>query len=155
MKLNARETLLWVGPNAGDYRYVLSPETYSRLSDDKVVEEAALRSGVSKGVMKACWDAAGEVIKSWATEGHSVAIPGLGSMRFGVRAKSCASVSDVSTSLIKSRRVIFTPNTDIKDALNNTSISITCYDKNGNIVTATTDQSGSTTDDGDGDEYVG
>ena len=38
------------------------------------------------------WDAAGEVIKAWATEGHSVAIPGLGSMRFGLRAKSVANV---------------------------------------------------------------
>jgi hypothetical protein len=28
--------------------------------------------------MQACWDAAGEVIKAWATEGHSVALPGLG-----------------------------------------------------------------------------
>ena len=153
ISLNARETLLWVGPNAGDYRFVLNTNLYNKLSDSKVIEEAALRSGVSKGVMKACWDAAGEVIKSWATEGHSVAIPGLGSMRFGVRAKSCASVDDVSTSLIKSRRVIFTPSVDIKNALNNTSISITCYDKNGNIVKSTTDESGSTTDDGD--EFVG
>ena len=32
----------------------------------------------AKGVMQACWDAAGEVIKAWATEGHSVALPGLG-----------------------------------------------------------------------------
>ncbi len=41
-----------------------------------MIREAALRSGVSQGVMKACWDAAGEVIKAWATEGHSVALPG-------------------------------------------------------------------------------
>ena len=29
-------------------------------------------------------DAAGEVIKAWATEGHSVALPGLGTMGFGL-----------------------------------------------------------------------
>lgn len=28
--------------------------------------------------MAACWKDAGEVIKAWATEGHSVALPGLG-----------------------------------------------------------------------------
>ena len=35
-------------------------------------------------------DEAGEVIKAWATEGHSVALPGLGTMRFGLSAKSVA-----------------------------------------------------------------
>ena len=71
----------------GVWRYVMQPELYIALSQAKVIKEAALRSGVSQGVMKACWDAAGEVIKAWATEGHSVALPGLGTMRFGLRAQ--------------------------------------------------------------------
>ena len=57
----------------GVWRYVMSPDLYIALSQEKVIKEAALRSGVSRGVMQACWDAAGEVIKAWATEGHSVA----------------------------------------------------------------------------------
>ena len=69
----------------GVYRYVMQPDLYIALSQAKVIREAALRSGVSQGVMKACWDAAGEVIKAWATEGHSVTLPGLGTMRFGLR----------------------------------------------------------------------
>ena len=84
--------------------------------------------------MQACWDAAGEVIKAWATEGHSVALPGLGTMRFGLRAKNCASVNDVKTSLIKSRRIIFTPTGELKDELHSTAIQITCYDRNGDEV---------------------
>jgi hypothetical protein len=84
--------------------------------------------------MKACWDAAGQVIRAWATEGHSVALPGLGSMRFGLRAYSVASVNDVKSSLIKSRRIIFTPDTELKDELKNTAIQITCYDRNGKEV---------------------
>ena len=71
---------------------------------DKVIKEAALRSGVTEGVMQACWDGAGKVIKAWATEGHSVALPGLGTMRFGLRAKAVENVNDVKTSLIKTRR---------------------------------------------------
>ena len=82
----------------GVWRYVMQPDLYIALNQAKVIREAALRSGVSQGVMKACWDAAGEVIKAWATEGHSVALPGLGSMRFGLRAKSVAKVEDVKTS---------------------------------------------------------
>ena len=74
----------------GEYRYVMLPEMYSALGQEKVIREAALRSGVSQGVMQTCWDAAGEVIKAWATEGHSVALPGLGTMRFGLSAQSVA-----------------------------------------------------------------
>lgn len=144
IKLKAKETLQRVGDYAGQYRFVLNTELYNKLSENKVIQEAALRSGVSKGIMQACWDAAGEVIKAWATEGHSVALPGLGTMRFGVRAKSVDSVDKVASGIITSRRVIFTPNVDIKNVLKSTSISITCYDKDGNLIKSVT--SG---DDGD------
>ena len=131
----------------GVYRYVMQPELYIALSQAKVIREAALRSGVSQGVMKACWDAAGEVIKAWATEGHSVALPGLGSMRFGLRAKSVEKVEDVKTSLISSRRIIFTPTQDLKDELSSTSIQITCYDRNGDIVKRVTSTDAGTVED--------
>ena len=135
MKVKAVEKLLKFDKNsAGVYRYVMSPEMYSSLNQKKVIKEAALRSGVSQGVMQACWDAAGEVIKAWATEGHSVALPGLGTMRFGLRSKSVEDVNKVKSNLITSRRIIFTPDTDLKDELKNTSVVITCYDRNGNEV---------------------
>ena len=134
INLKAKETLIQVGELKGKYRFVLGTELYSKLSESKVIKEAALRSGVSRGVMQACWDAAGEVIKAWATEGHSVAIPGLGTMRFGVRAKSVETVTEVASGLISARRVIFTPNVDIKDELQRTAIQITCYDKDGNVI---------------------
>ena len=131
----------------GVWRYVMSPDLYIALNQAKVIREAALRSGVSQGVMKACWDAAGEVIKAWATEGHSVALPGLGSMRFGLRAKSVAKVEDVKTSLISTRRIIFTPTQDLKDELANTAIQITCYDRNGNLVKRVTSADAGTVED--------
>ena len=139
-------------PNdAGVYRYVMSPEQYSSLNQKKVIKEAALRSGVSQGVMQACWDAAGEVIKAWATEGHSVALPGLGTMRFGLRSKSVEDVNKVKTGLITSRRIIFTPDTDLKDELKNTSVVITCYDRNGNEVKRVTSDDDAEVEEGDGE----
>jgi len=131
----------------GVYRYVMQPELYIPLTTEKVIKEAALRSGVSKGVMQACWDAAGEVIKAWATEGHSVALPGLGSMRFGLRAKAVEDVNKVKTSLIKTRRIIFVPAVDLKDELANTAIQITCYDRNGNEVKRVTSSDPGTVED--------
>ena len=137
MKVKAIEKKLKFTKNENDpgvWRYVMSPEQYSSLNQKKVIKEAALRSGVSQGVMQACWDAAGEVIKAWATEGHSVALPGLGTMRFGLRSKSVEDVNKVKTGLITSRRIIFTPDVDLKDELKNTAIVITCYDRDGKEV---------------------
>ena len=147
LKVKAVERLLkFDKESAGKYRYVLKPEMYSTLTQAKVIKEAALRSGVSQGVMKACWDAAGEVIKAWATEGHSVALPGLGSMRFGLRSKAVENVNDVKTSLISSRRIIFTPSVDLKDELANTAIQISCIDRNGKEVKRVTSTSGEVED---------
>ena len=153
LKVKAVERLLkFDKESAGKYRYVMKPEMYSSLPQAKVIKEAAVRSGVSQGVMKACWDAAGEVIKAWATEGHSVALPGLGSMRFGLRSKAVENVNDVKTSLISSRRIIFTPSVDLKDELQNTTIQITCYDRNGEEVKRVTSTSGEVEDPENGEE---
>ena len=135
LRVKAVERLLkFDKESAGEYRYVMKPELYTSLDQKKVIREAALRSGVSQGVMKACWDAAGEVIKAWATEGHSVALPGLGTMRFGLRSKAVEKVEDVKSGLISARRIIFTPSVDLKDELTNTAIQITCIDRYGKEV---------------------
>ena len=55
-------------------------------------------------------------------------------MRFGLRSKSVEDVNKVKSNLITSRRIIFTPDVDLKDELKNTAIVITCYDRNGNEV---------------------
>jgi len=144
LKVKAKEQYQNIGKYAGKYRYVMMPELYTALTQDKVIKEAALRSGVSKGVMQACWDAAGEVIKAWATEGHSVALPGLGTMRFGLRAKSVEKVEEVKAGLISSRRIIFTPDIDLKEELSKTAVQITCFDRNGKEVKRVT-----STDSGD------
>ena len=143
LKVKAKEQYQNIGKYAGKYRYVMMPELYTALAQDKVIKEAALRSGVSRGVMQACWDAAGEVIKAWATEGHSVALPGLGTMRFGLRAKSVEKVDEVKAGLISSRRIIFTPDVDLKEELAKTAVQITCYDRTGKEVKRVT-----STDDG-------
>ena len=152
MKVKAIEKKLKFTKDENDpgvYRYVLQPEQYSSLTQKKVIKEAALRSGVSQGVMQACWDAAGEVIKAWATEGHSVALPGLGTMRFGLRSKSVEKVEDVKSSLITCRRIIFTPDVDLKDELKNTPVQITCYDRDGKEVKRVTSDDDGTVEDPD------
>ena len=112
----------------------MRPDLYVPIAEKKVFAEAATHSGISAGVIKAAWDAAGEVIRTWATEGHSIPLPGLGTMRFGVRSKAVEKLEDVKANLISVRRIIFTPNVDVKDELKNTSIQITCLDEDGNVL---------------------
>ena len=156
LKVKAVEKLVkFSKTDAGTWRYVMSPELYTALAQDKVIKEAALRSGVSRGVMQACWDAAGEVIKAWATEGHSVALPGLGTMRFGLRAKSVEDVNKVKAGLITTRRIIFTPAVDLKEELASTAIQITCYDRDGNEVKRVTSTDPGTVEDPEGENING
>ena len=134
IRIIAQRRVLKIGKNPGVKKFVMRPELYTSLTEKKVFAEAATHSGISAGVIKAAWDAAGEVIRTWATEGHSVPLPGLGHMRFGVRSKAVEGLDDVKTSLISTRRIVFTPSVDVKDELKNTPIQITCLDENGNVL---------------------
>ncbi len=116
------------------YMYVMQSEYYNRIDPDKVISEVAAKTNISPVILEAAWKGMAEAFKSWATEGHSVPIPGLGTMRFGLQAEAVKSVEDVSTKLIRRRRLIFIPCTDIKQTLQNTSINITCVDRNGEVV---------------------
>lgn len=151
IKIKAVERNVSFQEGVEKYAFVLQTDLYNKLSDAKVIQEAALRSGINKGAINAAWDAIGEVIKAWATEGHSVAVPGLGTMRFGIRSTSVENVNDVATKLITSRRVIFTPNSDIKNELKSTSINITCYDRKGNIIKRVNSTDDSEVEDPDND----
>ena len=133
IKVIAQRREVKLGKNPG-MKFVMRPDLYSPIQEKKVFAEAATHSGISAGVIKAAWDAAGEVIKAWATEGHSIPLPGLGTMRFGVRSKAVEDLDDVKTNLITSRRIVFTPSVDVKDELKNTSIQITCLDEDGNVL---------------------
>ena len=149
LKVKANEQKIKIGKYADTYRYVMAPELYATLNQEKVIKEAALRSGISKGVMQAAWDAAGEVIKAWATEGHSVPLPGLGTMRFGVRSKAVESLEDVKTGLISTRRIVFTPSVDVKEELQDTSIQITCLDEDGTVLKRVTSDDEGIVEDND------
>ena len=151
MKVKAVESNISFESGVMKYAYVMQPELYSKLTESKVIQEAAMRAGIGRGTIKAAWDAIGEVVKAWATEGHSIPVPGVGTMRFGIRATSVSSVGDVGTNLITSRRVIFTPNVEIKRELAATPINITCFDRNGDIVKQVTSGDGGVVEDPDND----
>ena len=153
IKVIAQRREVKLGKNPG-MKFVMRPDLYIPIAEKKVFAEASTHSGISAGVIKAAWDAAGEVLRTWATEGHSVPLPGLGTMRFGVRSKAVANLEDVKTSLITTRRIVFTPSVDVKDELKNTSIQITCLDEDGNVLKRVTSSDSGDIEDGE-DENEG
>ena len=149
IKVIAQRRVLKIGKNPGVKKFVMRPELYTPIQEKKVFKEASIRSGISVDAMKAAWDAAGEVIKAWATEGHSVPLPGLGTMRFGVRSKAVESLEDVKTGLISTRRIVFTPSVDVKEELQDTSIQITCLDEDGTVLKRVTSDDEGIVEDND------
>ena len=151
IKVIAQRREVKLGKNPG-MKFVMRPDLYVPIAEKKVFQEASTHSGISSGVIKAAWDAAGEVIRTWATEGHSIPLPGLGTMRFGVRSKAVANLEDVKTNLISVRRIIFTPNVEVKDELKNTSIQITCLDEDGTVLKRVTSGDAGDIEDNEGDD---
>ena len=147
IKVIAQRRVLKIGNKPGVKKFVMRPDLYAPIVEKKVFAEAATHSGISAGVIKAAWDAAGEVIRTWATEGHSVPLPGLGTMRFGVRSKAVENLEDVKAGLITTRRIVFTPSVDVKDELKNTSIQITCLDEDGKVLKRVTSDDGGEVED--------
>ena len=151
IKVIAQRREVKLGKKPGK-KFVMRPDLYIPIAEKKVFSEAATHSGISSGVIKAAWDAAGEVIRTWATEGHSVPLPGLGTMRFGVRSKAVEKLEDVKANLITTRRIVFTPNVDVKDELKNTAIQITCLDEEGNVLKRVTSGDSGTVEDNEDNE---
>jgi len=150
IKVIAQRRELKIGKNPGVKKFVMRPDLYIPIQEKKVFAEASTHSGISAGVIKAAWDAAGEVIRTWATEGHSIPLPGLGTMRFGVRSKAVEKLEDVKTGLITTRRIVFTPTVELKDELKNTSIQITCLDEDGTVLKRVTSGDSGDIEDNEG-----
>lgn len=152
MNIKAKERLVrFDSSKQGEYRYIMQPEIYGTIGQDIIMTEVAQRSGLPEYSISAVLNALAEVMTKWATNGHSVPVPGLGTMRFGLRAQSVADVKDVGTSLIRSRRIVFTPSGELKRIFGSTSISITCFDRNGEVVKRVESKDdGTVEDEGDG-----
>ena len=55
IKVKAVERNVSFDKNAEKWAYVLQADLYNKLSDAKVITEAALRSGIPKGAINAAW----------------------------------------------------------------------------------------------------
>ena len=66
-----------------------------------------------------------------------------------------ADVNDVKSSLIRTRRIVFTPAVELKQELKDTSVIITCYDRDGNEVKRVTSADDGTVEEPDNTTETG
>ncbi len=134
IQIKAKETIQTVGPFKGEYAFRLRTEKYNTLDLDKALELTNKRCGIDESVIEAALKAYAKVMMTWLIEGHSIIIPGFGTMRYAIKASVAKNVEDVNMSLINLRKIIFTPFPKLKKELDDTDIIITCYDRNGKVV---------------------
>ena len=64
IKVIAQRREVKLGKKPG-MKFVMRPDLYIPIAEKKVFAEASTHSGISAGVIKAAWDAAGEVLRTW------------------------------------------------------------------------------------------
>ncbi len=102
--------------------YVTRSVTYSKIDKDAFVERAADNSGIDRGMVDHVTDAICKEIRNFVLNGHSVEIPYLGTLRFGVRAKAAATAEEAGADKVYQRRIIFNPNKELKTRMNAVSL---------------------------------
>lgn len=134
LNIKSTQQAIKVGEHKGEDMFVMKVEHYNMMDAKKIIDFASETYCIPRGMLLASWDAIGQVLKTWVLEGHIVEIPGLGNIRAEVRAKAQKEAKDVSVDDILRRKLLLTPTKAIKDGLNDTTLNITCYDKEGREV---------------------
>ena len=140
LNIKSTQQVIKVGERKGEEMFVMKVEHYNTMDAEKIINYAAETYCIPRGMLRASWEAIGQVVGTWALEGHIVEIPGLGNIRAEVRAKAQKEAKDVSVDDVFRRKLLLTPTKAIKDQLNATTLDITCYDKEGREVKRNTKQ---------------
>ena len=140
LNIKSTQQVIKVGEHKGEEMFVMRVEHYNTMDAEKIIDYAAETYCIPRGMLRASWEAIGQVVSTWALEGHVVEIPGLGNIRAEIRAKAQKEAKDVSVDDVFRRKLLLTPAKTIKDQLNSTALNITCYDRKGCEVKRRTNQ---------------
>ncbi len=131
IRIKATETKQKVGVLKDEYVFQLKPQKNNTLELKKVLADASKICTLNPTVITSALEGFAEAMMTWLTEGHSIIVPGFGTMRYSINAKVANTIDEVSPALITKRKIIFTPFPDLKQQLNDTDVIITCYDRKG------------------------
>lgn len=77
-----------------------------------------------KAMMRASFDAIMLQVKELLLNGHGIQLGDLGTFRFSIKCKSVDNAEDISVNNVKRRRIIFTPSSDMRNAIKRVKMEI-------------------------------
>ena len=108
--------------------YVTRAVRYNTIGTDELVTHASADSGVSKAMLKATFEAIMQEIQQLVLNGHSVQLGDLGTLQFSISCKSVEDKEDLSTDLIKTRRMLFRASSKLRDEMNDVKFDTVIID---------------------------
>ena len=97
--------------------YVTRAVRYSTIDKDQLVEHASADTGVNEAQLVAGHKALMQEIRQLVLNGHSVQLGDMGTLQFSIRCKTVENKEDLSTDLVKARRIVFHPSARLRDEL--------------------------------------
>ena len=82
-------------------------------------------TGISRAMVKAVFEGLIQEIEQMVLNGHTIQLGELGTLKFSISCKSVEDKEDLSTDLIKRRRILFQPSSRLKTAVNNVQFQTT------------------------------
>lgn len=100
-------------------KFYATPVSRGRKSIEQISVDVAGSSSLSRGDIQNVILSLVDQIPKYLTDGQSVELGELGTLRIGFSSEGVEKESDFNTSKISDLKIYFTPSTRLKDALNN------------------------------------
>lgn len=102
--------------------YVTRAANYSMITPDEVLDFAEKNSGMTRETLSGAMAVVVRTFETFLMNGHSVQLPELGTFRFSISCKAVDNAEDISTTNVRSRKIIFTPSKRVRNAMRQVSL---------------------------------
>lgn len=126
--------------------YVTSPDIYSKISSDMVINYASENSGIPKAQMASAFYALNQTVEQFLLNGHSIELMHLGYLYLSVSAKAVEDEEDAGAKAVKRVSVKFRQNKKLRNLINSNVQLVNELVKKSD---GSTDSSGSSSNNGD------
>ena len=106
-------------PNGGRKLYA-SKIMYSNVGHDELISYMQRNANIGRATAVAAVDVFVKVFQAWVMNGHAIRVPELGTFSLSAKTKSVASRGKADASVIRRRRVRFTPLKHLKESARST-----------------------------------
>lgn len=132
--------------------YVTSPDIYSKIPSETVIEYASENSGIPKAQMASAFYALNQTVRQFLLNGHSIELMHLGYLYLSVNAKAVEDEEDAGAKAVKRVSVKFRQNKKLRNLINSNVQLVNELIKKGD---SSTDPDSSTSSTNTGDNNGG